>query len=128
MPAFADGIDARLTTEHEHDEGQSPQGADSQIHAKFAHCQDTGAKGHQVQTQNCSGDRQAAVAALRIAPSTGSCPPSELASAASARTCASLKPGMGCRLVMVSEFWVSMPVLSAHRTSIVPASSPAVRR
>ena len=34
-------------------------------------------------------------AAARIAPSTGSCPPSELASAASARTCASSKPGMG---------------------------------
>src|SRR5665213_4455941 len=128
MPAFADGIDARLTTEHEHDEGQSPQGADSQIHAKFAHCQDTGAKGHQVQTQNCSGDRQAAVAALRIAPSTGSCPPSELASAASARTCASSKPGIGRTFVTLSVFCVSVPVLSAHKTSVVPASSTAESR
>jgi nitric oxide reductase subunit B len=31
----------------------------------------------------------------RMAPSTGSCPPSELASAANARTCASSNPGMG---------------------------------
>ena len=41
-------------------------------------------------------------AAARMAPSTGSCPPSELASAASARTCASSKPGMGRTVVTVS--------------------------
>ena len=67
-------------------------------------------------------------AAARIAPSTGSCPPSELANAASARTCASSKPGMGRTAVTVSAFWVSVPVLSAHKTSVVPASSTAERR
>ena len=67
-------------------------------------------------------------AADRMAPSTGSCPPSELASAASARTCVSSKPGMGRTVVTVSAFWVSVPVLSEHKTSIVAASSTAERR
>jgi hypothetical protein len=32
------------------------------------------------------------------------------------------------RVVTVSAFWVSVPVLSAHKTSIVAASSTAERR
>ena len=67
-------------------------------------------------------------AAARMAPSTGSWPPSELASAASARTCASSKPGIGRTVVTVSALRVSVPVLSAHRTSIDAASSTAERR
>ena len=67
-------------------------------------------------------------AAARMAPSTGSCPPSELASAASARTCASSKPGIGCTVVTVSALRVSVPVLSAHKTFIDAASSTAERR
>ena len=67
-------------------------------------------------------------AAERMAPSTGSCPPSELASAASAKICGSSKPGIARTLVTVSAFWVSVPVLSTHKTSVVPASSTAERR
>ena len=61
----------------------------------------------------------------RIAASTGSCPPSELVSAASPSTWASSKPDMGRTPVTVSEFCVRVPVLSAQRTSIDAASSTA---
>lgn len=67
-------------------------------------------------------------AAARIAPSTGSFPPSELASAASARTCASSNPGSGWTVVTFSAFCVSVPVLSAQRITIDAASSTAERR
>jgi hypothetical protein len=49
-----------------------------------------------------------------MAPSTGSSPPSELASAASARTRASSNPPIGRTVVTVSAFCVSMPVLSVR--------------
>ena len=67
-------------------------------------------------------------AAVRIGPSTGSGPPSELASAANARTWASSNPGKGQTVVTVSAFLVSVPVLSAQRTTIDAASSTAERR
>ena len=67
-------------------------------------------------------------AAARMAPSTGSWPPSELASAASASTCASSKPGIACTRVTVSALRVSVPVLSAHKTPIDAASSTAESR
>src|ERR1700722_14295402 len=54
--------------------------------------------------------------------------PSELASAASVRICASSKPGMGRTFVTVNALSVSVPVLSAHRTSMLAASSTAERR
>ena len=67
-------------------------------------------------------------AAERMAASTGSCPPSELARAAIPRTCDSSKPGIGWMAVTLSSFSVSVPVLSAHRTSMLAASSTAESR
>ncbi len=66
-------------------------------------------------------------AAPRIAASTGSCPPSELARAANARTCASSKPGIGRTDITASSLRVSVPVLSEHRMSTPAASSTAER-
>src|ERR1022692_238905 len=57
-------------------------------------------------------------AADRMAVSTGSCPPSELARAATPKTCDSSKPDMAWTAVTFSSFCVSVPVLSAHSTSI----------
>ncbi len=68
------------------------------------------------------------VEAERIAASTASSPPSELARAAKPRTWASSNPGSGLTLVTESSLRVSVPVLSAHKTSIVAASSTAVSR
>ena len=70
----------------------------------------------------------ARAAAARMAASTGSWPPSELASAANASTRFSSKPGMARTAVTASSFCVSVPVLSAHSTSMVAASSTAERR
>ena len=67
-------------------------------------------------------------AAARIAASTGSSPQSELANAASDRTRAASKPGIGRTDVTDSSLRVSVPVLSTHKTSIVAASSTADRR
>ena len=67
-------------------------------------------------------------AADRMAASTESWPPSELASAANPRMCASSKPGMGRTLVTKSWLRVSVPVLSEHKTPMVAASSRAVSR
>ena len=67
-------------------------------------------------------------AAERMAASTASCPPCELASAANASTWASSKPGSGRTVVTFSSLRVSVPVLSAHRTSMDAASSTAERR
>jgi cytochrome c553 len=67
-------------------------------------------------------------AASRIAASTGSWPPSELARAAMPRTCASSNPGNGRTLVTVSSLRVRVPVLSEHNTSIDAASSTAESR
>ena len=67
-------------------------------------------------------------AAARMASSTGSEPPSELASAASFKTCASSKPDIGRIAVTSSSLRVSVPVLSAQRTSIDAASSTALKR
>jgi hypothetical protein len=67
-------------------------------------------------------------AADRIAASTESWPPSELASAANPRTCSSLNPGIGRTLVTESSLRVRVPVLSEHSTSMVAASSTAERR
>jgi hypothetical protein len=67
-------------------------------------------------------------AASRMAASTGSWPPSELASAAIPRTCASSKPGNGRTLVTVSSLRVRVPVLSAaqhiDRRSFVHGGKP----
>src|SRR5580704_6061568 len=60
-------------------------------------------------------------AADRIAASTGSWLPSELARKASERTCASLKPAIGQTLVTLSSFLVKVPVLSAQSTSMLAA-------
>jgi hypothetical protein len=67
-------------------------------------------------------------AAVRMAPSTGSCPPSELANAASIRTRAASKPGIGRTSVTLSSLRVKVPVLSVHKISIDAASSTAERR
>jgi len=67
-------------------------------------------------------------AARRMAASTGSRPPSELARAATARTRASSKPGIGRTAVTSSSLRVNVPVLSAHNTSMLAASSTAERR
>jgi hypothetical protein len=66
--------------------------------------------------------------AERIAASTGSSPPSELARAAIPRMWASSKPTIGLTLVTESSLRVSVPVLSEHKTSIVAASSTAESR
>ena len=50
----------------------------------------------------------------------GILPAVRAASAASPRTCASSKPGAGRTAVTVSSLRVSVPVLSAHRTSWLP--------
>jgi len=68
------------------------------------------------------------VEAERIAASTASSPPSELARAAMPRTWASSKPGIGLTPVTESSLRVSVPVLSEHNTSIVAASSTADSR
>jgi hypothetical protein len=70
----------------------------------------------------------AACAAARMAASKGSAPPSELASAAIARTCASSNPGSARQAVTASSLRVRVPVLSAQRTSIPAASSSAESR
>jgi hypothetical protein len=67
-------------------------------------------------------------AAARIAASTGSWPPSELASEAMPRTRAASTPGIGRVAATASSFRVSVPVLSAQRTSMLAASSTADRR
>ena len=67
-------------------------------------------------------------AASRMAASTGSWPPSELASAAIPRTWASSNPGNGRTLATVSSLRVRVPVLSEHNTSIDAASSTAESR
>ena len=67
-------------------------------------------------------------AAARIAVSTGSCPPSELARAAIASKCASSKPGSGWTAVTANSLRVNVPVLSEQRTSSVAASSTADNR
>ncbi len=77
---------------------------------------------------DAAGPGGLAAAAARIAASTGSCPPSELASAAMPSTWASSKPGRGCTSVTARALRVSVPVLSAHSTSIVAASSTADSR
>lgn len=63
-----------------------------------------------------------------MAASTRSIPPSELARAARASTRASSVPGTARTLATLSAFWVSVPVLSTHSTSMVAASSTAVSR
>ena len=63
-----------------------------------------------------------------MAASKGSAPPSELARVAIARTCDSSKPGKARQAVTTSSLRVSVPVLSAQRTSIPAASSSAERR
>lgn len=68
------------------------------------------------------------VAAERIAASIGSCPPSELVRAASVKTRASSKPGMGRTAVNASLLRVKVPVLSDKSTSMVAASSTAESR
>jgi hypothetical protein len=39
-----------------------------------------------------------------------------------------VEAGHATNVVTISAFWVSVPVLSEHRTSVVPASSTAERR
>ena len=63
-----------------------------------------------------------------MAASTGSCSPSELASAASARTCAASKSGIGRTVVTVGSLRVSMPVLSAHEIMVAASSTAAPER
>src|ERR1017187_7300519 len=75
--------------------------------------------------RSCAGFFEAAE---RIAASTESRPPSELARAANPRTWASSNPGNGRTLVTESALRVRVPVLSEHKTSIEAASSTAERR
>ena len=59
------------------------------------------------------------VEAERIAASTESSPPSELARAAMPRMWALSNPGIALTLITESSLRVSVPVLSEHKTSIV---------
>ena len=68
------------------------------------------------------------LAAARMAASTGSWPPSALARAANAKTCASLKPDIGRTPFTDNSLRVKVPVLSEQSTSMVAASSTAERR
>src|ERR1700683_3825024 len=79
-------------------------------------------------TGEVPSERLLLVAAERMAASTGSCPPSELASAANTSTFASVKPDIGRTVLTDSSLRVSVPVLSAHKTSIDADSSTAERR
>ena len=47
MPAFANGIDRRLTAEHDGHKGQRLQRADFEVHVKRADTQDTSAESQQ---------------------------------------------------------------------------------
>jgi hypothetical protein len=51
-------------------------------------------------------------AAERMAASTGSCPPFELARAANPRTCGSSKPAIGCMAVTFSSLRVTRPLFN----------------